>query len=114
MEICAGATVTGGLVLYDTDGVTPVTVFENSETFRYQGGKWIKNTGEGPFGDFGIFFNYEKEFISGEIEYSFDGRNWKPLEGEEKARIYLESIENVKGIYARFTLVATPKDIRFY
>ena len=110
LEICAGATVTGGLVLYDTDGVTPVTVFENSETFRYQGGKWIKNTGEGSFGDFGIFFNYEKEYILGEIEYSLDGRNWKPLEGEEKARIYLESIENVKGIYARFTLVATPKD----
>ncbi len=74
LEIGAGATVTGGLVLYDVDGVTPFNTFTNTETFRYEGGKWIRNTNEGPFNDFGVFFDYEKEYILGEIEYSVDGR----------------------------------------
>ena len=110
LEIGKGSTVTGGLVLYDVDGVTPVTVFDNAETFRYQGGKWIKNTNEGPFGDFGIFFNYEKEYITGEIEYSFNGKDWKHLDGEEKAQIYFENLGNERGFYVRFSFVPSPKD----
>ena len=110
LEIGAGATVTGGLVLYDTDGVTPFNTFTNTETFRYEGGKWIRNTNEGPFNDFGVFFDYEKEYILGEIEYSVDGREWKSLEGNDKDRVTFESLGNAKGFYVRFTLVATPKD----
>lgn len=110
LEIGAGATVTGGLVLYDTDGVTPFNTFTNTETFRYEGGKWIRNTNEGPFNDFGVFFDYEKEYILGEIEYSVDGREWKSLEGENKDKVNFESLGNAKGFYVRFTLVATPKD----
>lgn len=117
LEIGAGATVTGGLLLYDTDGITtladnsiPARPFRQTETFRYQDGKWIRNTGEDPFDDFGVFFNYEKEFIKGEIEYSLDGQEWKPLEGKEKARIYFESLGNANAFLVRFTLNATPKD----
>ena len=110
LEIGAGAAVTGGLVLYDTDGVTPFNTFTNTETFRYEGGKWIRNTNEGPFNDFGVFFDYEKEYILGEIEYSVDGREWKSLEGENKDKVNFESLGNAKGFYVRFTLVATPKD----
>ena len=110
LEIGAGATVTGGLVLYDTDGVTPFNTFTNTETFRYEGGKWIRNTNEGPFNDFGVFFDYEKEYILGEIEYSVDGREWRSLEGNDKDRVTFESLGNAKGFYVRFTLVATPKD----
>lgn len=110
LEIGAGATVTGGLVLYDVDGVTPFNTFTNTETFRYEGGKWIRNTNEGPFNDFGVFFDYEKEYILGEIEYSVDGREWKSLEGENKDKVNFESLGNAKGFYVRFTLVATPKD----
>lgn len=110
LEIGAGAAVTGGLVLYDVDGVTPFNTFTNTETFRYEGGKWIRNTNEGPFNDFGVFFDYEKEYILGEIEYSVDGREWKSLEGENKDKVNFESLGNAKGFYVRFTLVATPKD----
>ncbi len=111
LEFRTGARVEGGLQLFQ-DSTSSATftnqIFLNTESFHYEDGKWILNGHDNPPAESAIYFNFEKDYLLEDIEYYAPNANeWRPLDGEDRAKIDLENIGDAYTVQFRFKTIGT-------